>query len=284
MITDRETNFLYLADTLKNWYKPFYKEFEKVLKENNVEFDFLSHTKDIWAVDYMPIQIEKNQFVQFEYNPTYLQESKDTQNSISDVNKICESLYINFEKCNLKVDGGNIIRLDNAVIMCDRVFDENQNITKKKITQVLEEALEVDNIIFIPTDPYDKYGHADGLVRYYKDNTVLINSYTADMLDANDIEYQNMLRKALSVAGLDYIEIPYNPYNNKRDDQANGIYINFLQMENLIIIPAFNKKEDEQTFKLFEELYKSNKIVSINSNDIAKDGGILNCITWNIVK
>ena len=104
------------------------------------------------------------------------------------------------------------------------------------------------------------------------------------MLDANDIEYQNMLRKALSVAGLDYIEIPYNPYNNKRDDQANGIYINFLQMENLIIIPAFNKKEDEQTFKLFEELFNSDKIASINSNDIAKDGGILNCITWNIVK
>ena len=284
MITDRETNFLYLADTLKNWYKPFYKEFEKVLKENNVEFDFLSHTKDIWAVDYMPIQIEKNQFVQFEYNPTYLQESKDTQNSISDVNKICDSLYINTEKCNLKVDGGNIIRLDNAVIMCDRVFDENQNMTKKKITQVLEEALQVDKIIFIPTDPYDKYGHADGVVRHYKNNTVLINSYTANMLDTNDIEYQNMLRKALSVTGLDYIEIPYNPYNNKSDDQANGIYINYMQMENLIIIPAFNKKEDEQTFKLFEELFKSDKIASINSYDIAKDGGILNCITWNIVK
>jgi len=50
---------------------------------------------------------------------------------------------------------------------------------------------------------------------------------------------------ALDNAELDYIEIPYNSYINKSYDKANGDYINFLQMENTVIIPTFGIKEDE---------------------------------------
>jgi len=32
----------------------------------------------------------------------------------------------------------------------------------------------------------------------------------------------------------------------------------------------------------FEQLYKE-KIVAVNANEIANDGGILNSITWNIL-
>ena len=38
---------------------------DKVLKENNIHYKFLSNTKDIWAVDYMPIQVQKEKFIQF---------------------------------------------------------------------------------------------------------------------------------------------------------------------------------------------------------------------------
>ena len=36
----------------------------------------LQGTKDIWAVDYMPVQIQDDEFVQFVYNPDYLQSKK----------------------------------------------------------------------------------------------------------------------------------------------------------------------------------------------------------------
>lgn len=95
MIIDNETNYLYLADSLnKPEFVPFLKRFTEQLETNNVQFSFLKDTKDIWAVDYMPIQIDVNEFVKFVYNPDYLRNSKSFKNTISDTNKICESLGI----------------------------------------------------------------------------------------------------------------------------------------------------------------------------------------------
>ena len=70
MITDQETNFLYLADSLrKTKYHDFSKKFEELLIKSNIKHDWLIGTKDIWAVDFMPIQIGKNEFIQFDYQP-----------------------------------------------------------------------------------------------------------------------------------------------------------------------------------------------------------------------
>jgi agmatine deiminase len=55
VIPDNQTTFLYLADTLPKKQPTIYRRFEKVLKGCNVQFTFLQGTKDVWAVDYMPI-------------------------------------------------------------------------------------------------------------------------------------------------------------------------------------------------------------------------------------
>ena len=46
----------------------------------------------------------------------------------------------------------------------------------------LTELFEVDKIIFIPTDEDDIFGHADGMVRFIDDDTVLINNYSKEWL------------------------------------------------------------------------------------------------------
>lgn len=141
----------------------------------------------------------------------------------------------------------------------------------------LQDILEVDRLIFIPADPKDFTGHADGMVRFLDDNTVLINDYSREKS-----AFQRNFRVALDSAGLKCVEIPYNPYSNKNDDQANGIYMNYLQMEGVIIIPVFNIKEDEATVKSFEDNFSNLAIKTIECNQIADQGGILNCISWNI--
>jgi agmatine deiminase len=71
-------------------------------------------------------------------------------------------------------------------------------------------------------------------------------------------------------------------YDNKSNDQANGDYINYLQMENTVIIPTFGIKEDNEAVKQLETIFAGQTIATLDSNEIANDGGILNCITWNI--
>lgn len=279
MIPDKQTNFLYLADTLPNNYSNFFSRFEKVLTDCNISYQLLPNTKDVWAVDYMPIQIAKGSFIQFVYNPDYLRDTVKWSKTISDVDAICKAINLSPQKSNIVLDGGNVTRTTDKVIMCDKIFTENPNIKERDLIRELQELFQVDKLIFIPTHPIDFTGHADGMVRFYDSDTVLINDYSKE-----DINFQLRFRLALHNAGLKYIEIPYNPYDNKKDEHAKGEYINFLQMQQAIIIPTFGIKEDEAVIKQFEQLFAGQKIATVDGNDLAFDGGILNCITWNIYK
>lgn len=93
MITDSQINFLYLADTLPKKYPDFYECFEQVLKSCKIDFALLPETKDVWAVDYMPIQTAPDRFVRFLYRPPYLTESKRDVKTISDVAPVLLSVF-----------------------------------------------------------------------------------------------------------------------------------------------------------------------------------------------
>jgi agmatine deiminase len=276
MITDNQTNFLYLADTLPKKYAAFYRRFEEVLKNCNIRYDLLPNTKDVWAVDYMPIQIDPNRFIQFVYNPSYLQTKKYLK-TISDVDAICNEINIETFKSNIILDGGNITRWKNKVIMTDRVFKDNPSYERKQLITQLYELFQIDQLYFVPEQPTDFTGHSDGMVRFIDENTVVINDYSQD---------KEWFHRAFEIAihntGLNYIKIPYNVYNNHSINHANGDYINYLQMENTIIIPTFGIKEDDEAIRQIETIFTGQTISTIDSNEIANDGGILNCITWNI--
>jgi agmatine deiminase len=278
MITDDETNFLFVADTLQKRYSAFYHSLKSILIDCKINFDLLPNTKDIWAVDYMPIQIDKNNFVQFIYNPDYLRYAANWRRTISNVDAICQAINISPVNTNILLDGGNVIKAKDKVILCDKVFLENPSVKEKDLIKQLQTLFHVDKIIFIPTMKNDIYGHADGMIRFYDENTVLINDFSKE-----DLEFQLRFRIALDNAGLTYIEIPYNLDGNANDDLANGCYINYLRMKDAVIIPTFDLIEDDIVIKQFEQLFTGKTIKTINSNEIADEGGVLNCITWNIL-
>lgn len=276
MLTDRQTNKLFLADRLPKQQPKFFQRFEKVLNDCNINFQFLPDTKDIWAVDFMPVQISKDKFVQFTYNPDYLQPKK-YQKTIPDVDSICKAINLTTTKSNLIVDGGNVSRTTDKVIMCDKVFHENKHISERDLIKQLKDLFQVDKLFFVPWDINDFTGHADGMVRFIDSNTVLINDYSKE-----NAEFQRCFRMSLHNAGLDWIELPYNPPNDPTLTSARGLYLNYLQMNQAVIVPTFKTKVDEQAVKVLEKVFKGQTIATVDSNELADEGGILNCITWNI--
>ena len=117
------------------------------------------------------------------------------------------------------------------------------------------------------------------MIRFLNEDTVIINDYKDEEPD-----FRRAFLIAINNAGLKYVEIPYNLNENDNDDQANGCYINYLQMENVIIVPTFGLKEDEQAIRQIEDLFPEQNVATVDSNEIANKGGVLNCITWNIKK
>lgn len=243
MITDAQTNTLYLADCLPDLQPTFFSRLENILQECKINFQFLPSCKDIWAVDFMPVQVTKDKFIQFVYNPDYLQGSRWAE-TISDVYTICRTIGLAPFKSKLLIDGGNVVRAVDRVIMCDKVFSENRHLSKKEVVQQLEELFQVDKLIFVPWDRNDFTGHADGMVRFMDRDTVIVNDYGREKP-----AFRDAFHKALQNAGLRTITFPYNPYSNRTKDAANGIYINYLQMKDVIVVPTYGMKEDDETTK-----------------------------------
>jgi len=60
--------------------------------------------------------------------------------------------------------------------------------------------------------------------------------------------------------------------------------VNYLEIGNLIVFPVFELEgnKDEEAFDLISSLYPNKFIERINITDIAIEGGLMNCISWNI--
>ncbi len=283
MITDQETNFVYFSELLEGQYPHEYVQLTNILKKHQVNYGLLKETKDIWCRDYMPLQLEKNSFLQFAFDPSYLNDSDSNRKSKSIPKIVCPSNGIPPVYDEFKVEGGNVIRWHDRVIMTDRVFKEN-NIEKKKekdFVNALSKKMNAE-VFIIPSHNMDFTGHADGLVRFYDRDTILVNELK------NEVKYwkEGIKRQAKEYA-LKMIEIPwFEDRVTKLEDSAIGIYMNFLHVSNLIIIPVFeiDGNRDNETYKLFKELFPKHQIETVQVNNIAVTGGILNCITWNIIK
>ena len=278
MIPDSLTNFLYLADCLPKKYPTFFTSFEKLLNECKINFALIPHTKDVWAVDYMPIQTAGNKYVQFTYNPSYLQFKKWLP-TISDVDKICEAMDLDTLKTDIVLDGGNVVRSARKAIMTDRIFGENPHYERKQLIKKLQELLQIDKLYFVPEQPGDFTGHSDGMVRFIDEKTVVINDFSNE-----EKKFKRAFEIAIHNTGLDYEMLPYSVEDNKTNTQANGDYINYLQMQNCIIVPTFNKNADDSAILKLKEIFAGQTIKTIDCNEIANDGGVLNCISWNITK
>jgi len=279
MIKDSQTNFVYLSDKLAGTYPNFARELISLFKIHEIDFGFLPNTKDTWAVDFMPIQVSLQKFVRFTYKPDYLVSTKKWSKTISNVDEICENIGIKTIKSDIILDGGNISKWDDKVLMTNKVFIENSNIPELELIERFKDLLETDEIFFVPVEKGDWLGHVDGMARFVNQSTVLINDTRREKIE----DYIDFLM-ALRNAGLNWIEFPFNIYENESVDDAAGLYLNYLELEKLVVLPVFDFDSDDLAIEAANKIFKGRKIITIKSNEPAKDTGIINCLTWNIRK
>lgn len=276
MISGKEANVVYFSENLRS-DKRFTKTFKALsglLDKHSIKYDFLKATKDIWCRDYMPVQLDKERFVQFRYEPSYLMNELELQSNPAEV---CKANNINPCFSNINLDGGNIVNWTDRAIITDRVFDENpQYSSKSKLISEIEKLLEAE-IIVIPQINSDITGHADGMVRFVNRNMVLGNDREQEYK-----YWKNRINKILKEKGIEYIDIPFLEHKEKKfPGHAIGCYVNYLEVDNLIILPIFETKKnnDQMVFDKFREIFPERSIETINYNEIGLYGGLLNCTT-----
>lgn len=275
---------LYFSSLLKKRkFVLFFNKLISAIKSNEVEIHFLENARDIWCRDYMPVQIGKDQFVQFSLTKDYYQKKDELQRT--DLALICRELGIKpiisqYNGKPIYLDGGNVIRGFGKAFICYKVYKDN-NIPKNKLIDILTEALKVEKIIIIPQEPDECTGHSDGMVRILNSGTVLANDYLKIEVDKG---FRDKFYGSLTGAGLDILLVPYFPVDSHAYNQpVNGCYINFLQVGKKIFLPTFDDDpKDHEAINRFGEIFGFENIVPIPCSEIAQLGGCLNCLSWEI--
>lgn len=279
MILNKDTNTVYFSDKLfnDNRFKATSIQLTEILRKHGIGYKTVLGTNDIWCRDYMPIQVKEDTFVQFRYEPSYLKEELEIQ---SNPKSICRINNIDAEFSNINLDGGNVVNWSDRVIITDRVFDENPEYSSKtKLISEIEKLLEVE-VIIIPQIKSDMTGHADGMVRFVNRNTLVGNDRVREYK-----YWSKGINKILKEHNLNYIDIPFLEYDdNKHPYHAIGCYINYLEIQDLIVLPVFEVKDnrDEEVINKFVNIFPDRTIETINYNAIGLFGGLLNCTTWTI--
>jgi agmatine deiminase len=269
-------NTLWLADTLPQFYPTFFHRFNNTLMQHGIDMQLLPGTKDVWARDYMPVATASGALVKFRYFPTYLRKRAADRATISDVHAICQAIDIHPAITDIILDGGNLLICGRKAMLTERVFVDNPDFSPEALRIEISRLLEVEELILLPEWPGDFTGHADGMVRFVDEKTVLVNDYSQE---------SEAFRRAMSATfdrhELKTISMPYNPYRNRSAQDATGVYVNYLRIQDQIFFPVFGLKEDEIALSIIQEAFPSCQIIPIQATEIARSGGLLNCISWN---
>ena len=273
MITNYDTNIVYFAEGLKHVkYVDMTSRVVGHLHHNRMAWGFLPQSASplhIWARDYMPVQVSKDKFVLFRYDPDYL---KDYPEYKPDTSAILSELGIQVMHSDIILDGGNIISCGDKVIMTDKIIKENPHYDRNTLIDTISSLLEAE-IVLIPQDSYEEYGHSDGMVRYMGNGHVLLNNYC---------DVDKALRKRLLSAlqpHFDITELHYGTYTDR-----SWAYLNFLHVGQHIFIPMAEDKLGTKAFQQIADAFPECECHRIwGCESLVDDGGALNCSTWNIL-
>lgn len=234
-----------------------------------VEYRLLDGTHDIWLRDFMPVQIRDGSFVSFRYEPSYLENEPELRSNFK--NDLSLQFPFSVVYSDINLDGGNVVfspSKEKAVIS-DRILKENPNYTQAQLIKTLKRQLKAQ-IILIPSLKNDMTGHADGMIRFVDENTVI----------GNCVPSKNGLEQRIKAVLYDYkIDVIDFPYYSSSNNSAIGCYLNFLETERYIFMPVFGNELDGKAIASAKGIF-TKMIVPININEIAKEGGVLNCISW----
>lgn len=251
-------------------YKPAAERLFTALNANGVQYKLLDGTRDIWLRDFMPVKTRSGKYISFRYEPGYL---KDNPELRTDFKKdIAPRLSLeNLIYSDINLDGGNIVFSPSreTAVISDRIFEENPKLSSAELVRELEKLLEA-SVIIIPSLRSDMTGHADGMVRFIDENTAVGNaSRSLYGLEAH-------IKAALRNHGIEVYDFPYF---DSKGGSAIGCYLNFLETEDFLFLPVFGADTDGDAIDTAKHIFNKT-LVPININEIAEDGGVLNCISW----
>lgn len=259
------------------------------LKE--VKFHVLSYA-DVWFRDYGPTFVVncttgKLAMINWIFNAwgeKYEELMADTRIPclINDDLKLeCFQPSIVLEGGSIEVNGcGTLLTTEQCLLNKNR----NPGLEKEDIEAYLREYLGVSKVIWLKQgiEGDDTDGHIDDIARFVDPTTVLC-ACEADPDDENYLalkENYELLSSSTDHDGqpLKVIKLPMpKPIGGERRLPAS--YANFYIGNEVVIVPIFGQKSDQEALRIIQEAFPNRKVVGIDCKEMVHGFGTIHCIS-----
>lgn len=238
---------------------------------------------DIWMRDFSPSNAANP--VMFRYTAEGQGGGRRGQSEADAVQEILaavlEAAGLVVGESDLKNDGGNFVDDYAGNVVMSRKFLRDNALDENAGRDRIRRITGATNVAFIEADEQGGLEHADGVVAFIDDNTLVINSYPEDPA------YAAALRADL-VAGLPGVAIheivtPYDASQilDERFGSACGLYTNLLATPDRIYLPQFGIPEDSEALVNVRK-WTSREVVPVQSRQVCRMGGGVRCMSWQL--
>lgn len=258
--------------------RPVYRELRAALSELGIEHEVLTSgdsPADIWIRDWGFVAGHY-----FRFEPSYAK-GLYPPGLVAKARRILDQrLGCRPPTVPLILDGGNFIHNGRTAILTEKVLKDNPAMSTAAVERTILD-LGFKQVVFIPVEPEDDVGHADGIVRFISADVLLVNDYTGSDFTG----YRKGLMRVLETSGIGARIVPFPWFSTNEGKgrvwSAAGAYINFILTRRGIVHPTFNHALDEQVAKVLAE----NTVLPLRpvfASPVARHGGALNCISMNV--
>jgi len=276
-------------------------ELQKINPDISIKYHVISFIEDIWIRDWAPFlcadELDNTVAAKMLYNPSYYKKYEkifaehDNQAGYDIAN------YLGYELIDFPAiwDGGNLTHNGKgAAIFTSKLLSDNGHISTGINIFKIFSKIGINKFYTTDIEPGDVTGHIDGMVRFVREDTLVIGAYPEKYYCGNNEISEKDFKKsrkfmnkvAEQFEGIFKIERITNsiPKNEEKEGipSAFGNYINFLRLDEKVFLPQFGGREDEAAYNTFVDIFGSENVIKVNSciKDLASFGGVLNCFSW----
>jgi agmatine/peptidylarginine deiminase len=249
--------------------RPYYK--------NKLPHDVLitSVVYDIWLRDFSTVNPLNPVSFKYTWASMTQAESIEVQNSF---NEFADYYNIEMNSSALLLDGGNLVDNYHGKVITTARFLTDNGLTKAAAIQQLQTLLNATEVAIIePDEPV--LGHADGMVMWADENTLLVNDYSDDPVFRTTV--LDELQSAFP--GIEIIEVPVVFSNNGWPgfESACGVNINSLVTFNNIYVPVFDMPHSADAVELISQ-HTTKNVITISADNVCPMGGSVRCLAWQL--
>ena len=260
--------------------KYLYPDYVKAIGQNHV---VIAPMQDIWMRDFS--SANPDQPTLFRYTAAGQGGTKKAQ-AISDDVQSDFKLYsqkagLKFIQTQLLNDGGNWVEDGFGNVVISTKFLSDNRLSEKVAREKLIALTNAKHIAFVDADEQGGLEHADGVVSFVDQNTLVMNTYPEDP------DYTKKLKADL-IRGIPNIKIHeiITPYDgsqiyDKKFGSACGLYTNMLVTPEHIYFPQFGIKQDSVALQQIRAITKR-KVIPVQSNHVCHMGGGVRCMSWQL--